>query len=301
MTSERDITVKISPKKSTTTSRRPVKLSPLATLIQLALAEDIGSGDITTQAIVDPKQKARAMIETQGDLIICGLDVARKVAHTVDARLNWKSHVQDGKRCGADDVIAIVDGPAASLLVAERTMLNFLQHLSGIATLTAQYVQAIAHTKAKITDTRKTLPGYRELAKAAVKAGGGVNHRIGLYDRYLVKNNHVDLAESVPDALEAIRTRGSVDALIQVECRDLDEVEEAIEFGAQMVLLDNFPVDDVRKAVKLVAKRIPVEVSGGITLETVVSYAETGVEFIAVGALTHSAPAVPIHMLIEII
>lgn len=300
MTSERDITVKLAPKKSTTTSRRPVKLSPLASLIQLALTEDIGSGDITTNAIVDPKQKASAMIEAQGDLIVCGLDVARKVALTVDARLSWKSHVQEGDRCGADDIIAMVTGPAASLLVAERTMLNFLQYLSGIATLTAQYVQAVAHTKAKITDTRKTLPGYRELAKAAVKAGGGVNHRIGLYDRYLVKNNHVDLAESVPDALEAIRMNGAVDALIQVECRDLDEVEEAIEFGAQMLLLDNFPVDDVRKAVKLVAKRIPVEVSGGVTLETVVAYAEAGVDFIAVGALTHSAPAVPIHMLIEL-
>lgn len=298
MTSDRDITVKMAAKRHTT-SRNTAKSSPLATLIQMALAEDVGSGDITTQATVDPRAEAHAIIESQSPMVVCGLEVARKVAHTVDARLQWKALKKDGDVCEVDESLAELSGKASSLLVAERTILNFLQHLSGIATETRRYVDAIKHTKAKVTDTRKTLPGYRELAKMAVVAGGGVNHRIGLYDRYLVKNNHIDMAESIPDALEAIRMHGKTGIMIEVECRDLDEVEEAIEFGAQMVLLDNFPVDDVRKAIRLIAGRVLVEVSGGITMNNIVSYAEAGPNFIAVGAITHSAPAVPIHMLIE--
>ncbi|PIR20822.1 MAG: nicotinate-nucleotide diphosphorylase (carboxylating) [Deltaproteobacteria bacterium CG11_big_fil_rev_8_21_14_0_20_47_16] len=298
MSNDRDITVKMQAKRHVTASRTAIK-SPLATLIQMALAEDIGSGDVTTKAIVDPKLQARAIIESQSPLVLCGMDVARKVAHTVDARLTWKAFKKDGDFCEAEEPLAELSGNASSLLVAERTMLNFLQHLSGIATQTHKYADAIKHTKAKVTDTRKTIPGYRELAKAAVLAGGGVNHRMGLYDRYLVKNNHIDMAESVPDALESIRMHGKPGIMLEVECRDFDELEEAIEFGAKMVLLDNFPIDDVRKAIRLVAGRVLVEVSGGITLDNIVSYAESGPNFIAVGALTHSAPAVPIHMLIE--
>lgn len=297
MTTDRDVTLKM-PAKKHTTARRVATASPLAQLIQLAIAEDVGSGDITTQAIVSPTLKASALIETQSPLVVYGLDVARKVAHTVDPRLTWKAYKQDGDSCDVDDPLAELSGVAASLLVAERTMLNFLMHLSGVATLTRQYVGAVKHTAARICDTRKTLPGYRILEKAAVMAGGGVNHRLGLYDRYLVKNNHVDMAGSMPDALEAIRINGKPGPLIEVEARDLDEVEEALEFGTQMVLLDNFPIEDVRKAVRLIAGRVPVEVSGGITLENIVAYAEIGVDFIAVGAITHSAPAVPIHMII---
>jgi nicotinate-nucleotide pyrophosphorylase (carboxylating) len=291
MTTDRDITHKMPAKRQTA--------SPLAQLIQLALAEDIGSGDVTTQAIVDPKVHASAIIESQAPMVVHGLEVARKVAHTVDSRLTWKAYKQDGDTCVEEDPLAELSGSAASLLVAERTMLNFMMHLSGVATFTRQFADAVKHTKAKITDTRKTTPGMRVLEKAAVLAGGGVNHRIGLFDRYLVKNNHVDIADGVPDALELIRERGANDLMLEVECRDLDEVEEAIEFGAQMILLDNFPLHDVRKAVTLVAKRVPIEVSGGVTLENVAAYAETGVDFIAVGAITHSAPAVPIHMLIQ--
>lgn len=298
MTTDRDITKKM-PAKRQTTGRRAVTASPLAQLIHLALAEDIGSGDVTTQATVDPKLQVTALIETQAPLRLFGLEVARKVAHSVDSRLTWKAYKTDGDTCDESDPLAELTGSAASLLVAERTMLNFLMQLSGIATLTQRYVAAIAHTPAKVTDTRKTIPGMRALAKAAVAAGGGVNHRLGLYDRYLVKNNHVDAAGSVPEALEAIRMRGQTNLLIEVEARDLDEVEEALEFGAQMILLDNFPVEDVRRAVKLIAGRVPVEVSGGITLDTIASYAEAGANFIAVGAITHSAPAVPIHMLIQ--
>lgn len=298
MTTDRDITQKM-PAKRQTTGRRAATASPLAQLIQLALAEDIGSGDVTTKAIVNPKLQATALIEGQAPMIVYGLEVARKVAHTVDSRLTWKTYKQDGDTCVEEDPLAELEGSAASLLVAERTMLNFLMHLSGVATVTRQFADAVKHTKAKITDTRKTTPGMRILEKSAVLAGGGVNHRIGLYDRYLVKNNHVDIADGVPDALELIREHRLKDVLLEVECRDLDEVEEAIEFGAQMILLDNFPLSDVRKAVTLVAKRLPIEVSGGITLENVAAYAETGVDFIAVGAVTHSAPAVPIHMLIS--
>lgn len=298
MGSERDITMKV-PAKRQTTSRRAATTSHLSQLIQLALTEDVGSGDITTQAIVDPKLQASALIESQSTMVLFGLEVARKVAHSVDSRLTWKVYAEDGKLCGVDDPLAELKGNAASILVAERTMLNFLMHLSGVATLTRHYADAIAHTKAKVTDTRKTTPGMRMLEKAAVLAGGGVNHRMGLYDRYLVKNNHVDMADSVPDALEAIRMHHKPGLMIEVEARDLDEVEEALEFGAQMILLDNFPVDDVRRAVRLINNRVPVEVSGGITLDNIVSYAEAGPDFIAVGAITHSAPAVPIHLLIS--
>lgn len=298
MTTDRDITRKM-PAKRQTTGRRAVIASPLAQLIHLALAEDVGSGDVTTQAIIDPKRQASALIEAQSPLVVFGLEVARKVAHSVDSRLVWKAYKQDGDACVVDDPLAEVRGSAASLLVAERTMLNFLMHLSGVATLTRQYADAIAHTRARVTDTRKTTPGMRVLEKAAVLAGGGTNHRMGLYDRYLLKNNHVDMAGSVPDALEAVRMLHKPGVLIEVEARDLDEVEEALAFGAQMILLDNFPVDDVRRAVKLVEGRVPVEVSGGITLDNIVSYAEAGPHYIAVGAITHSAPAVPIHMLIS--
>lgn len=298
MTTDRDITQKMTAKKQTT-GRRAATASPLSQLIQLAIAEDLGSGDVTTSAIVDSKLQATAMIEGQAPMVVFGLEVARKVAHTVDPRLTWKAIRKDGDDCASDDPLAELSGSAASLLVAERTMLNFLMHLSGVATFTRLYVNAIKHTKARITDTRKTTPGMRMLEKAAVIAGGGVNHRMGLYDRYLVKNNHVDIAETVPDALEAIHTKGKTGLLIEVEARDLDEVTEAMEFGAQMILLDNFPIDDVRKAVRLIEGRVPIEVSGGITLENIVAYAEAGVDYIAVGAITHSAPAVPIHMLIQ--
>lgn len=298
MTTDHAITRKI-PAKRQTTSRRAATTSHLAQLIQLALSEDVGSGDITTQAIVDPKLQASALIESQSIMVLYGLEVARKVAHSVDSRLTWKAYAEDGKHCSVDDPLAELKGSAASILVAERTMLNFLMHLSGVATLTRQYADAIAHTKAKVTDTRKTTPGMRILEKTAVLAGGGMNHRMGLYDRYLVKNNHVDMADSVPDALESIRMHRKPGVMIEVEARDLDEVEEALEFGAQMILLDNFPVDDVRRAVKLIDGRVPVEVSGGVTLENIVAYAEAGPTFIAVGAITHSAPAVPIHMLIS--
>ncbi len=297
MTTDRDITTKM-PAKRQTTSRRAVASSPLSQLISLALAEDIGSGDITTRAIVDPKQQASALIESQSAMILYGLEVARKVAYSVDSRLAWKTYKQDGEACTVNDPLSELKGSAASILVAERTMLNFLMHLSGVATLTRRFADAIAHTKTRITDTRKTTPGMRIPEKAAVLAGGGTNHRMGLYDRYLVKNNHVDMAGSVPDALEAVRIHHKPGTLIEVEARDLDEVEEALEFGAQIILLDNFPVDDVRRAVKLVGGRIPVEVSGGITLDNIVSYAEAGPDFIAVGGITHSAPAMPIHMII---
>lgn len=297
MITDRDVTKKL-PTKKQTTSRRAATTSHLSQLIQLALTEDIGSGDVTTKAIVDPKLQASALIESQSIMVLFGLDVARKVAHSVDSRLTWKAYKQDGETCGVDDPLAEIRGRAASILVAERTMLNFMMHLSGVATMTRKYADAIAHTKTKITDTRKTMPGLRALEKAAVLAGGGVNHRLGLYDRYLVKNNHVDMAGSVPDALESVRMQYKSGMLIEVEARDLDEVEEALEFGAQMILLDNFPVEDVRRAVKLIEGRVPVEVSGGITLDNIVSYAEVGPNFIAVGAITHSAPAVPIHMLV---
>lgn len=271
----------------------------IATLISEALAEDIGSGDVTTLAMVPEELKARAQIEVQAECVLCGVDIARRVFAAVDGTLSFLCRHADGDALDCGAAIAIIDGKARSLLAAERTALNFLQHLSGIATLTSRFVSHIAGTNAKILDTRKTIPGWRELEKYAVATGGGVNHRRGLFDRYLVKSNHIDMHESLADALELLAASRNRKLMLEVEARDIEEAKEAAEFGVDVIMLDNFPLPDVRKAVLAISGRAKVEVSGGITLENVRSYAEAGVDYIAVGAITHSAPAAVIHMTIR--
>ncbi|HEX5035649.1 MAG TPA: carboxylating nicotinate-nucleotide diphosphorylase [bacterium] len=263
-------------------------------LIEIALQEDIGSGDITSDAIFgDERIEKTGVIVAKEDsfAVIAGLEIARRVFLTVDHHLEWKAFVEDGTRVTRGAKVATVSGRFKSLLRAERTALNFLQHLSGVATLTAQFVERVKGTKAQILDTRKTLPGFRALEKMAVRAGGGKNHRLGLYDRYLIKDNHL-MGISISEAVRKAKEHNVNRVPIEVEIQRLDQIDEAIVAGADVLMMDNFTVDELKKAVKGVAGRVKVEASGGIRLDNVREYAESGVDFISVGALTHSAKAV---------
>jgi nicotinate-nucleotide pyrophosphorylase (carboxylating) len=268
-------------------------------LIKLALDEDIGAKDITTDAIVDPGLIANARITAKQELVIAGLDVAQRVFKMVDPSIEWDAKHEDGDFCEAKTILAAARGKAASLLTAERTALNFLQHLSGIATSTRVFVKAIADTKVKILDTRKTTPGMRALEKHAVLMGDGVNHRMGLYDRYLVKGNHIIIAGSITEAARRIQKKKIPGMLLEIETKTMEEVREALSCGADIIMLDNMPAAQVRVALSEIRGRAKVEVSGNITLENIMHYAATGVDFISVGAITHSAPAADIHMVLE--
>jgi len=268
-------------------------------LIKQALIEDIGVGDITTDATVHSDEVATAFIACKEPLVASGLDVAKNVFKTLDPTLKWTSKKKDGDRCKKGATLAQIHGSASSLLTAERTALNFLQHLSGIATLTSKFVDTVEGTGVKIVDTRKTIPGFRELEKQAVLAGGGTNHRMGLYDRYLIKNNHVDMAGSVANAIQRTLEHRKEYTLIEVEVRTNKELEEALTKKVDIVMLDNWPLDEIDDSIKLIANRARVELSGGITLENVKEYARKGVDFISVGALTHSAKAADINMKIS--
>jgi nicotinate-nucleotide pyrophosphorylase (carboxylating) len=249
------------------------------------LAEDVGAGDVTSAAVVDEDALCEARIVIKEPGVVCGLDVAAAVFEALGARL--EPLVADGDRVEPGP-IARVDGPARAVLTGERLALNLLGRLSGIATFTRRFVEAVATTKATILDTRKTTPGLRELEKHAVRCGGGTNHRLGLFDGVLIKDNHLRLAGSIGEAVA--RARGS-GLPVEVECDTLDQVGEALEAGADRILLDNMSADELRAAVALVDGSADLEASGGVTLENVRAVAETGVDFISVGALTHSARA----------
>lgn len=270
---------------------------PIAKLIKMALAEDIGTGDVTTDAIIPDDLHAIGRIAAKQSLVLAGIDIAKRVFETVSTEIGWDPKRKDGERCEIGDVIAIIQGNAKALLKAERTAINFLQRLSGIATLTRKFVDAIKDTNAQIFDTRKTTPGYRCLDKYAVKMGGGMNHRMGLYDQYLIKNNHISVAGSIGLALKAANKAHSPGQLIEIEVRVIEEIKAAIDGGADIIMFDNMNVETVKRAVKMVGGRVKTEVSGNITLDNVRSYAECGIDFISVGSITHSAPAADIHML----
>ncbi len=259
-------------------------------LIERALSEDIGAGDATTQAIIPAAVAGRAVILTKADGIVAGLPVVSQVFHRVDPHIQLEMHATDGEPVTAGDVVATVMGPLAGILTGERVALNFLCHLSGIAALTARFVDAVAGYNAVILDTRKTTPGWRALEKYAVRAGGGRNHRSGLYDMVLIKDNHLAVADSVTAAVRRVRTAG-VTVPIEVEVTTIAQLEEVLPLGVDRVLLDNMDIPTLREAVHLVAGRVPVEASGGITLDNVTAVAATGVDYISIGALTHSAPA----------
>lgn len=260
-------------------------------LLSLAFAEDIGDGDHTTLSTIpaDARGSQRLIIKEEG--ILAGVEVAREVFRRLDPDLKMTVMINDGARVKPGDVAFIVEGSVRSLLQAERTMLNIMQRMSGIATTTARYQERLKGLKTKVLDTRKTTPGMRMLEKEAVKIGGGTNHRIGLFDMILIKDNHVDFAGGIPQAVASARAylkEKGKDLKIEVEVRNTAEILQAIEAGADRIMLDNFTPEATAEAVKLIAGRAEIESSGGITLDTLREYGEAGVDFISVGALTHS-------------
>jgi nicotinate-nucleotide pyrophosphorylase (carboxylating) len=267
-------------------------------LIDRAIAEDVGDGDLTTDALVPPDARSRARIEQKAPGVISGLHVAESVFRRVDPSLRWHGHAPEGA-WRESGLVAEIAGATASILRGERVALNFLGRLSGVATLTARYVQAVEGTGATILDTRKTTPGFRALEKQAVVDGGGVNHRFGLFDAILAKENHIAAAGGVAAAVARALTAAGDGVVVEVECRSLDELREALDAGARRVLLDNMSTDEMREAVAVAAGRAELEASGNISLENVKAVAETGVDFISVGALTHSAPALDLSLIVE--
>ena len=267
-------------------------------LIDRALAEDVGSGDLTTNAVVAADARALARIEQKAPGVVAGLAVAHAVFARVDPELHWQPRCADGDlREGGP--VAEIEGAAAALLAAERVALNFLGRLSGVATLTAAYVRAVEGTGVTILDTRKTTPGLRALEKEAVRAGGGTSHRSGLYDAILVKENHATLAGGVAQAAASALAEAPAGVTVEVECTTLDEVRAALDAGVPRILLDNMAPVELGAAVELAGGRAELEASGGITLNTIRTVAETDVDFISVGALTHSAPALDFSLLLD--
>lgn len=260
-------------------------------LIEMALAEDVGHGDATSRASIAPDTRAAARIVARQELVVSGVPVAGAVFAAVDSSVIFEPLAEYGARVTPGTDVARVSGPARSILTAERTALNFLQRLCGVATLTARYVAAVEGAGARIVDTRKTIPAFRALDKAAVRHGGGTNHRFGLDDGILIKDNHIAAAGSLTAAVSRAREHGGYLLQIEVECDTLDQVKEALAVGADVILLDNMPPDTLRAAVALCRGKARTEASGGITLESIRAVADTGVDAISVGALTHSAPA----------
>jgi nicotinate-nucleotide pyrophosphorylase (carboxylating) len=258
-------------------------------VVRRALAEDLGWGDVTTDAIVPGELRARGVLLCKCDCVIAGLDVAAEAFTQLDPGCTFDRKCNDGDRCKPGDTIAGVHGQAAAMLTAERTALNFLQRLSGIATLTRKFVDA-AGGKITILDTRKTTPTLRALEKYAVRAGAGTNHRAGLDDGILIKDNHIRLAGGIREAVSRMK-EADAEMPIEVEAQSLEQVDEAIAAGADIVLVDNLPIDQVREAVARVRGRAKVELSGGVTLDRLPDLAQTGADYVSIGALTHSAPA----------
>jgi nicotinate-nucleotide pyrophosphorylase (carboxylating) len=270
----------------------------LKELIEKALAEDLGPGDVTSEATIPADATCTAAILAKQDLILAGIDVAAEVFRHLDNEVRFTLFAKDGDKIKAGTEIARLSGNTRTLLAGERVALNLLQHLSGIATLTARYVDMVKGLKAKILDTRKTLPGLRQLEKHAVRMGGGKNHRMGLYDMILIKDNHIKAAGSITTAVTSARTKNG-NLRIEVETRTLDEVREALAVKTDIIMLDNMSLEVMREAVVLIAGRALVEASGNVTLEKVRQIAETGVDFVSSGSLTHSAPAADISMKIR--
>ncbi len=268
-------------------------------LIAMALAEDIGSGDKTTELLIDQLQPGRAVIIARQNLVCCGLDVVKQVFARINTDISVHRHVNEGERVSCGNTMAELQGPFHVLLTGERVALNFLQRLSGIATLTRTFADAVSNTKTTLLDTRKTTPGWRTLEKTAVRCGGGANHRMGLFDAILIKENHIASCGGIKPALEKIRAGGHPDLKIEIEVRSLGEFQQAARCGPDMILLDNMSCDDMRQAVSLNKGRIRLEASGNVSRETIAEIAATGVDYISVGALTHSAPAADVSMLIE--
>ena len=274
----------------------------LRNLIKLAIEEDTGSGDITTLATVPYRQQGRARLVAKSEGIIAGQKIFNEVFKLIDSAAECSWFVKEGDLVGAGTLCAELKGNLHAILTGERTALNFIQRMSGVASLTFRFMQKIKHTRAKIIDTRKTTPLWRMLEKYAVTVGGGANHRMGLYDMFLIKDNHIAAAGGIGPAVRKVleyNKTSSVPLAIEVETKNLSEVREALEYPVHRIMLDNMPVAEMKETVKVIDRRCETEASGGVTLDTVVEIAETGVDFISVGALTHSAPALDLSLLVE--
>ena len=275
----------------------PLDASMYRGIVRRALAEDLGWGDVTTEATVDPSLRARGVILVKSPSVLAGLDAAAEAFRQLDPAVQIRMLHHDGDHCEAGTIAAEIHGSAALMLTAERTALNFIQRLSGIATLTRKFVEA-ADGRITILDTRKTTPTLRLLEKYAVRAGGGCNHRSGLDDGILIKDNHVRLAGGLGEAVRRMKAANQ-EMPIEVEAQSLADVDAAIAAGVDVILLDNLSIDDIRDAVARIAGRAKVEISGGVTLERVPELAATGADYVSVGALTHSAPAADLSLEIE--
>jgi nicotinate-nucleotide pyrophosphorylase (carboxylating) len=281
----------------------PFTLSPLLveSAVCAALEEDLGrAGDITTQATIPASASATAVIAARENGVVAGLPLARAAFRLLDPNITFECCMDDAARVMRGDVVARISGPARAILSAERVALNYLGRISGIATLTWHYAARLSHTKARVCDTRKTTPGLRAFEKYAVRCGGGANHRFGLDDAVLIKDNHIAVAGGVAAALRAAKAHGGHLVKIEIEVDTLDQLREVLDEGADAILLDNMTLEQLREAVSLIGGRMTVEASGGVTLDTIAAIAETGVDLISVGALTHSAPALDLGLDIEI-
>ena len=270
------------------------KNNSIQELIKTALKEDIGKGDITTKLVLPQKKQVTAAIIAKEKGVLAGINIAQQVFYTLDKKLKFLAKQRDGNRIAPNTTIALVSGDARSILTAERTALNFMQHLSGIATMTNKYVSAVKGTKAQILDTRKTIPGLRTLEKYAVRVGGGRNHRFGLDDMILIKANHIKTAGGIEPALLSAKKGNRKRLKLEIEVKNLGEVKTALSLNARLIMLDNMGLKEMRKAVRL--GKAKFEASGGINLRNVRKVAKTGVDYISVGALTHSAPALDISL-----
>ncbi|GAB4535713.1 MAG: carboxylating nicotinate-nucleotide diphosphorylase [Thermodesulfovibrionia bacterium] len=270
-------------------------------LIMNALYEDIGSGDVTTSSIVSESHRSTATIISKDEFILAGIPFAEMTFKILDSKIRFDAKKTDGGKVKRGDIIAVINGRTRSLLMAERTALNILQRLSGVATLTHRYVERIKGLHVRIVDTRKTIPGLRFLDKYAVRVGGGSNHRFGLYDGILIKDNHIAVAGGIKDAVRLARANAHHLLRIEVEAKNLDEVKDAIKAGVDVIMLDNMKLKDIKKAVDFIRKRsdIKIEASGGVGLDNIRQIAETGVDYISIGAITHSATSPDISMEIE--
>jgi len=274
----------------------------LKEIIVRALNEDVHNADITTEAIFDTYQEGKAKLIAKDGGVIAGLEVFQETFLLVDRTLRISFYKKDGDLIRKGEIVAEIIGNIASILIAERTALNFLQRMSGIATATNIFVDKVKHTKAKILDTRKTVPGLRLLDKMAVYIGGGQNHRIGLYDMFLIKDNHIAGAGSITKAVKKVKEykkKNNLNCLIEVETKNFEEINEALQCGIDIIMLDNFSVNDTKKAVNIINNKCKIEASGGININTLVEVAETGVDYISVGALTHSVRALDLSLLID--
>jgi len=268
-------------------------------LIDIALKDDVGDGDITTNLIVPATIRRKAKMVAKEDGVIAGLPVAEMVFRKLDPDLIWNEQVEEGEKVKKGAVLVEFEGSYRALLTGERTALNFLQRLSGIATMSAKYADTVKDFQTVILDTRKTLPGFNKLDKYAVKAGGASNHRLGLHDMAMIKDNHIEVAGGITAAVKAVRSSIEHGIKIEVETTTLEQVQEAIDAGVDIIMLDNMDIETMRKGVKLIAGRTKVEASGNITIEHLREVAATGVDYISIGALTHSVKALDISQRIE--